>query len=94
MDVFYLPVYIVPCCKAFSIMNICIHISSSSLFFSQMIKRNINNVRRMTSHPTLPYCKYDSDASVGRLKLLSRNRIPRVKKWPTGEDYIPPKTFS
>lgn len=22
-----------------------------------MIKRNINNVRRMTSHPTLPYCK-------------------------------------
>lgn len=22
-----------------------------------MIKKAINNVRRMTSHPTLPYCK-------------------------------------
>ncbi|TNN59137.1 DmX-like protein 1 [Liparis tanakae] len=33
--------------------------SSSSLFQPEMIKRNINNVRRMTSHPTLPYCKYD-----------------------------------
>lgn len=33
----------------------------SSLFkFLQMIKRNINNVRRMTSHPTLPYCESDS----------------------------------
>lgn len=28
--------------------------------FLQMIKRNINNVRRMTSHPTLPYCESDS----------------------------------
>lgn len=34
---------------------------SQHLFFPplQMIKRNINNVRRMTSHPTLPYCKSD-----------------------------------
>uniref|UniRef100_A0AAQ4NMY0 Dmx like 1 n=1 Tax=Gasterosteus aculeatus aculeatus TaxID=481459 RepID=A0AAQ4NMY0_GASAC len=68
MDVFYLPVYIVPCCKAFSIMNICIHISSSSLFFSQMIKRNINNVRRMTSHPTLPY--YLTGAQDGSVRMF------------------------
>lgn len=27
--------------------------------FKQMIKRNINNARRMASHPTLPYCELD-----------------------------------
>lgn len=32
-----------------------------------MIKRNINNVRRMTSHPTLPYCK-DGCCLSGALK--------------------------
>lgn len=37
-------------------------LSDCSFLFqlSQMIKRNINNVRRMTSHPTLPYCESDS----------------------------------
>uniref|UniRef100_A0AAX7VQ19 RAVE complex protein Rav1 C-terminal domain-containing protein n=1 Tax=Astatotilapia calliptera TaxID=8154 RepID=A0AAX7VQ19_ASTCA len=42
--------------------------SSSSLFFSQMIKRNINNVRRMTSHPTLPY--YLTGAQDGSVRMF------------------------
>uniref|UniRef100_A0A7N8XMA7 Dmx like 1 n=1 Tax=Mastacembelus armatus TaxID=205130 RepID=A0A7N8XMA7_9TELE len=41
---------------------------SSSLFFSQMIKRNINNVRRMTSHPTLPY--YLTGAQDGSVRMF------------------------
>uniref|UniRef100_A0A8D3DQP8 Dmx like 1 n=1 Tax=Scophthalmus maximus TaxID=52904 RepID=A0A8D3DQP8_SCOMX len=42
--------------------------SSSSLLFPQMIKRNINNVRRMTSHPTLPY--YLTGAQDGSVRMF------------------------
>lgn len=39
--------------------------------FTQLIKRNINNVRRMTSHPTLPYCKSPARLhAVGSAPLL------------------------
>lgn len=63
--------------------------------FPQMIKRNINNVRRMTSHPTLPYCKYPSDICqytrilAAFIIVLSRHRIFSLKKDnPLGDDYI------
>lgn len=41
-----------------------------------MIKRNINNVRRMTSHPTLPYCK--NEWYLSRLKAVIRDQITHL----------------
>lgn len=48
-------------------------------FYSQMIKRNINNVRRMTSHPTLPYCKHGYFFST--LEALFRDDVTHVFNW-------------
>uniref|UniRef100_A0A3P9AEL0 RAVE complex protein Rav1 C-terminal domain-containing protein n=1 Tax=Esox lucius TaxID=8010 RepID=A0A3P9AEL0_ESOLU len=43
-------------------------LSAASLYLLQLIKRNINNVRRMTSHPTLPY--YLTGAQDGSVRMF------------------------